>query len=189
MRWLKLLIGFVVGLLFGWLIAHFFWNRRQAASEEAVFELRPTPREQSAATMVEDVSEDGEPQTAKTVEQEPVGRDEIEDGENGDEPDDDVRSAVVDIVEVSVDEAVEPDDLRRIEGIGPKISDILNENGIYTFAQLASTDANGLRSILTDAGPRFRLANPVTWPQQAQVAAAGDWDGLLALQVSLKHGR
>ncbi len=81
---------------------------------------------------------------------------------------------------------VEPDDLRKIEGIGPKISDILNESGIYTYAQLAGSDVDGLRSILADAGSRFRLADPTTWPQQAQFAADGDWDGLQALQDSLK---
>ena len=91
--------------------------------------------------------------------------------------------------EIAEKEPVEPDDLRKIEGIGPKISDILHENGIDTFAQLAETDVDDLRAILSAAGPRFRLANPTTWPQQAQLAAAGDWEGLRALQGELKHGR
>ena len=34
---------------------------------------------------------------------------------------------------------VEPDELRKIEGIGPKIAEILNEHGILTFEQLAET--------------------------------------------------
>ena len=168
MRWLKLLIGLVVGLLFGWITARFFLDRRQAVSEEAVFELRTTPHEQPSATPAEDVTDatDVAPQAVQMVEQEPVDRGETD-----------------------VNISVEPDDLRKIEGVGPMISDILNENGIYTFAQLAGTDVDDLRAILTHAGPRFRLANPTTWPQQAQLAAVGDWDGLLALQASLKHGR
>ena len=42
----------------------------------------------------------------------------------------------------------EPDDLTLIEGIGPKINALLNQNGVYTFAQLAATSVERLRSIL-----------------------------------------
>lgn len=82
----------------------------------------------------------------------------------------------------------EPDDLKRIEGIGPKISRILNEAGIYTFAQLATRSADTLQQILTDAGIS-RISDPTTWPEQARYAAEGDWDGLQTLQDNLKGGR
>ncbi len=81
-----------------------------------------------------------------------------------------------------------PDNLRRIEGIGPKISGILNDAGITTFAQLADTSVSQLQQILTDAN-LSRISKPDTWPEQAQLAAAGDWDGLDQLQDSLKGGR
>lgn len=84
---------------------------------------------------------------------------------------------------------VEPDDLAIVEGIGPKISALLNQNGIYTFAQLAVTSAERLRSILTSGGPRFRMADPQTWPEQALLARDGKWDALQALQASLRGGR
>jgi predicted flap endonuclease-1-like 5' DNA nuclease len=96
-------------------------------------------------------------------------------------------------VEVSEAEApappkpVEPDDLRRIEGIGPKISDVLQDAGITTFAQLATTETDRLREILSEGG--IRIANPGTWPEQARLAAAGDWDELKGLQGQLKGGR
>ncbi len=125
----------------------------------------------------------------ETVQPEPTAQDEIEESIVVEEPNDDVRAAVMDIDLADADEPVEPDDLRKIEGIGPKISDILNESGILTYAQLAGTDVEDLRLILADAGSRFRLADPTSWPQQAQFAADGDWDGLQALQNSLKHGR
>lgn len=80
-----------------------------------------------------------------------------------------------------------PDDLKVIEGIGPKISGILQAAGIATFAQLAQTDASRLRAILDEAG--LRLADPTTWPEQASLAAKGDWEGLKALQSQLKGGR
>jgi predicted flap endonuclease-1-like 5' DNA nuclease len=82
---------------------------------------------------------------------------------------------------------VPPDDLKRIEGIGPKISGVLQEAGITTFAQLAGADVGRLRQILREAG--VRVANPTTWPEQAGLAAVGQWDGLEALQATLKGGR
>lgn len=80
-----------------------------------------------------------------------------------------------------------PDDLKVVEGIGPKISAMLNAEGIRTFAQLAATDVERLRGIILAAN--LRIADPTTWPQQAALAAAGKWDELQALQDSLKGGR
>jgi predicted flap endonuclease-1-like 5' DNA nuclease len=89
---------------------------------------------------------------------------------------------------ISEEETPEPDDLARIEGIGPKISALLQENGILTFAQLAATDEERLSRILMDAGLR-RLADPATWSEQAGLAAAGKWDELEKLQEELQGGR
>jgi predicted flap endonuclease-1-like 5' DNA nuclease len=84
---------------------------------------------------------------------------------------------------------VHPDDLQTIEGIGPKISLLLNNAGIYTYAQLAETTAKHLDRILREAGPDYRLADPGTWPQQARLAADGDWQALEKLQGELIRGR
>ncbi len=84
-------------------------------------------------------------------------------------------------------EAATPDDLTRIEGIGPVISRRFHEAGIATFAQLAAADVDHLEQILSDA--KLRLAKPATWPEQARLAAAGDWEALAALQAELKGGR
>jgi predicted flap endonuclease-1-like 5' DNA nuclease len=80
-----------------------------------------------------------------------------------------------------------PDDLKLIEGIGPKISSLLNAAGIFTFAQLANTPVADLQAVLDKAG--LRLGDPATWPEQAALAAKGDLVGLQALQDSLKGGR
>jgi hypothetical protein len=80
-----------------------------------------------------------------------------------------------------------PDDLKRIEGIGPKISSVFQAAGITTFAQLAAADAGRLRQILKEAG--IRIADPSTWPEQASLAAAGEWNALTVLQAELKGGR
>ena len=84
--------------------------------------------------------------------------------------------------------AVEPDDLKRIEGIGPKIEKILQDAGIFTFAQLAATEVSLLEKIVReDAG--LRIAFPSSWPEQARLAAAGDWVALAKLQNELRAGR
>ncbi len=81
-----------------------------------------------------------------------------------------------------------PDDLKIVEGIGPKIASILAGCGITTFAQLAETDVSRLKEIIAQAG-LTALADPTTWPQQAALAAAGKMDELEALQGQLKGGR
>jgi predicted flap endonuclease-1-like 5' DNA nuclease len=80
-----------------------------------------------------------------------------------------------------------PDDLTRIEGIGPKISSLLQAAGIMTFAQLAAAEVDRLDHIVRDAG--ITIADPGTWPEQARLAAAGEWRALEVLQDELKGGR
>ena len=89
--------------------------------------------------------------------------------------------------EVAV-EAAEADDLRKIEGIGPKIAEIFNSAGISTFADLAGTSVKKLTEILTDAGSKYASKNPGTWPEQAKLAAEGNWDELKDLHEKLKGG-
>jgi predicted flap endonuclease-1-like 5' DNA nuclease len=80
------------------------------------------------------------------------------------------------------------DNLELIEGIGPKISELLQQSGIDTFARLASTPAAAIQRILDAAGPNFRLANPVSWPGQAALCIKGDWSALRKLQDVLVAG-
>ncbi len=81
------------------------------------------------------------------------------------------------------------DDLKKIEGIGPKIEKLLNQAGIRTFRALASSSAERLREILRAAGKRFRLADPTTWPRQAKMAAEERWEELEDYQDALQGGR
>ena len=81
-----------------------------------------------------------------------------------------------------------PDDLKKIEGIGPKISELLAAGGIPTFQALADANIDAVKAILEAAGPRYRIANPTTWAQQAGLAAAGKWDELSSLQDRIKGG-
>ncbi len=81
------------------------------------------------------------------------------------------------------------DDFRKIEGIGPKIAGLLNDGGILTFAELASTDIEKIKGILEEAGSRYKMHDPTTWPKQANFAAEGKWDELKAWQDELKGGK
>jgi len=80
------------------------------------------------------------------------------------------------------------ENLTKIEGIGPKIASLLNDAGIVTFADLGATKVAALRSILAEAGNRFKMHNPSTWAKQAKLAAKGNWDKLKALQDKLNGG-
>lgn len=81
------------------------------------------------------------------------------------------------------------DDLKIIEGVGPKIEELFNAAGINTWAELAETSADRLKEILTEAGSRYQMHDPTTWPQQAGLAAAGEWEELESLQERLDGGR
>jgi predicted flap endonuclease-1-like 5' DNA nuclease len=81
-----------------------------------------------------------------------------------------------------------PDDLTRIEGIGPKMSAALQAAGISTFAALAASSEDSLRGAVEAAGMNFAPSLP-TWPRQAEFAARGDWDGLQTYQNELVAGR
>ncbi|WP_026308697.1 50S ribosomal protein L17 [Spirosoma spitsbergense] len=81
------------------------------------------------------------------------------------------------------------DDLTKVEGIGPKIAELLNNAGITTFAQLASAEDETVQQVLVDAGPRFNVHDATTWNEQAALARDGKWDELQALQDRLKGGK
>ncbi len=88
--------------------------------------------------------------------------------------------------------SVEPekkDDLKIVEGIGPKIEQLLFDGGIYTWKTLSITQVSVIQEILDNAGPRYKIHNPETWPEQAKLAAEGKWDELKKWQDELKGGR
>ena len=90
----------------------------------------------------------------------------------------------------TVKKATKADDLKKIEGIGPKIASILTESGYETFAKLAKADPEKIREILLDkGGKRYAMHDPTTWPKQAEMAAAGEWDELKKWQDELDGGR
>lgn len=85
--------------------------------------------------------------------------------------------------------AAKGDDLKKIEGIGPKISELLTNAGLDTFQKVADSTPDQIREILLEAGKRYASHNPDTWPKQAGMAAEGNWDELNTWQDEMKGGR
>lgn len=80
-------------------------------------------------------------------------------------------------------------DIEVVEGIGPKIAELLRARGLGSFGALADASPGTLREILAHSGPAYRIADPSTWPEQARLAADGRWDELRRLQEALTAGR
>ncbi len=84
---------------------------------------------------------------------------------------------------------IKMDDLKMVEGVGPKIEGLLNEGGIHTWHDLATAELDKVQAILDEAGPRYKMHNPATWAKQALLAHEGKWEELEDYQGKLKGGR
>ncbi|AWV97173.1 DUF4332 domain-containing protein [Arcticibacterium luteifluviistationis] len=82
------------------------------------------------------------------------------------------------------------DNLKLIEGIGPKIESFLKEDGIDTFEKLSKANPEEIQKMLVaKGGTRYNANNPTTWPEQAALAAKGDMEAFKALKLELKGGK
>jgi ribosomal protein L13 len=95
------------------------------------------------------------------------------------------ESEVTPVKEVKAPKAVKStgDDLKILEGIGPKIAELLVSKGIVTFADLASADVANIATILDEAG--LSSHKPDTWAQQAALARDGKFEELETLKKEL----
>ena len=177
---LGIVVAFAVGLILGLLIAWFYLRQRIREHETHAHSLQTSLNEkegrlQNLQTRLREREASLEQLRGQVSQSEETIRDPVAQLEERDS-------------QIMTMKPRKPDNLRRIEGIGPKISSVFQAVGITTFAQLAATDASRLRQILTEAG-LAALADPSTWPEQAGLAAAGKWDALEVLQDELKGGR
>ncbi len=85
-------------------------------------------------------------------------------------------------------EVTEPDDLREIEGIGPKAAEALNMSGITTFAQIAAMSPEDLERIVKEEQKVRIVGSTSVWVRQAILAAAGNEAALDDLKVLIKNG-
>ncbi len=94
-----------------------------------------------------------------------------------------------DKIELPSGKKIKQDDLKVIEGIGPKIEELLHDGDIKTWRELADADLEKVQAILDEAGPRYRIHNPATWAKQADLAANAKWAELEKLQDELDGGK
>lgn len=202
--WLMLVAGFIVGGFLAW-----FWlRRRQSQCEEQVASLQrdlaadrsELQRARQKATALESTlsTKQVEPpaqvaaparfgQTTQSPEElaDTAIALEYEGGETQDESNGfsgEISQRAAHVTDVAASEWVE-DDLTLLEGIGPKYAAQLRSEGITTFADLAQADEARLASIIQ--APAWRKTNYGDWIAQARLAAAGDEEGLAALQAEL----
>lgn len=83
----------------------------------------------------------------------------------------------------------ESDDLQIIEGIGPKIEGLLKAARLHTWTDVAAASVEDLQQILDNAGPRYRVHKPNSWPEQARLAANAHWSDLVKYQKFLDTGK
>ncbi|HET91556.1 MAG TPA: hypothetical protein ENN99_12590 [Chloroflexi bacterium] len=201
MNWLSFFIGALVGWAIELLIDFFFWRRRrrQPASEMAIRTELAVLEGKAAQLEAELVgAQEDQEHCARELQvcQEALAQARAQLAATEDQVQQ-LQASLAD-AHVSMTERTsslaalagfDPHNLQKIAGIGPKIASILNAHGIYTFADLAEVTVDELQQYLQEAGPRYRLADPTTWPAQARLAADGDWEALETLQGNLKGGR
>jgi DivIVA domain-containing protein len=90
---------------------------------------------------------------------------------------------------INLEVVSEKNNLEIIEGIGPKIKQVLNDARISTFRDLATTPMYRIKDILDAAGPHFAAHDPSTWVEQALLAESGEWEKLDRLKEFLIGGR
>ncbi len=81
------------------------------------------------------------------------------------------------------------DDLKIVEGIGPKIEGLFHNFEIKTWKALSEASIEKCQEVLNSGGERYRIHNPGTWPKQAKLAYEGKWEELLKWQDELDGGK
>ena len=84
---------------------------------------------------------------------------------------------------------IKQDDLKIIEGIGPKIEELFKTSGILSWKALGETSVDRCNKILDKAGERYRIHDPGTWPRQSKMAYEGKWQELKDWQDKLDKGK
>jgi predicted flap endonuclease-1-like 5' DNA nuclease len=84
---------------------------------------------------------------------------------------------------------IKENDLKIVEGIGPKIEALFHAAGITTWKDLSESTTEKLKAILDADGQNFAIHNPSTWAKQALLAYQGKWQELKDWQAGLLGGK
>ncbi|WP_420603717.1 hypothetical protein [Flagellimonas sp.] len=84
---------------------------------------------------------------------------------------------------------IKENDLKIVEGIGPKIEGLFHNFGIKTWKDLSETSTIKCQQVLDSGGSRYRIHDPASWPMQAKMAYKGQWKELVKWQDIHKSGK
>ncbi|MFS4415594.1 hypothetical protein [Maribacter sp. 2307ULW6-5] len=84
---------------------------------------------------------------------------------------------------------VKQDDLKVVEGIGPKIESMFKNAGIKTWKALSEASVADCQKVLDGGGKRYQIHDPASWPLQAKMCYEGKWKELVKWQEEHKHGK
>ena len=167
------LIGVLVGWLLNWLLIRMMHKDQPAPATVVAPPPTPTPAPVAAATPAAATPAPApKPPSPAAKPAAPVAT---------------VAAATAAVVDLAAARAAGftikgADDLTIIEGVGPKINELMKTHGVNTFADLAKSSLPNLQKVLDAGGPHFRLANPETWPRQARFVVDNRWSELKAFQ-------
>lgn len=182
------LLAVLLGIIIGWLLRSVAAKRqveRARAANVGTSDQQELERLRNRVANLEPVVAERDRLTAELADERrrpaPAGH------ETTAEPPSDAGERSVDATSAAAGAAevlgrpVDVDDLTVIEGIGPQIADLCHGIGIRTWEEMSTTEVSLLRTMLTDAGQRFKAHDPSTWPQQAALLASGAWAEFAAL--------
>ena len=84
---------------------------------------------------------------------------------------------------------IKQDDLKIVEGIGPKIEGLFHNYDIKTWKTLSKTSVSKCQQVLDSGGDRYKVHDPASWPMQAKMCYEGNWKKLHKWQVEHKRGK
>lgn len=84
---------------------------------------------------------------------------------------------------------IKQDDLKIVEGIGPKIEVMFKDAGIKTWKELSEAAVADCQKILDGGGNRYKIHDPAAWPMQGKMAYEGKWKELAKWQDKHDHGK
>jgi predicted flap endonuclease-1-like 5' DNA nuclease len=205
--WTGLLIGLLLGWVIEWLIDWFFWRRRaeettaadpdlqqslaeadsrySALAAESETRLRDVGREwQARVTALETANRDLKlqlDQALAAAAAAPIIAEAVSEAPAKTPKPRKEKVAPARAAEFELPPVI--DDLTTIEGIGPTYAARLRVAGINSYQELASSDEARLAAAI-NAAP-WQKVSYADWIRQAQLAVAGDTEGLRALQDEL----
>lgn len=195
----KLVGVFILGILVGWLIEWIFVRlfvpnpkKKVEAALKASRKENDTLQQQNRALQAEltvakteqTASPPSQTNSETVVTTEPVVTPAPE-AETTDITTSAVETTVTEVATADT-ESANNDDLTKLSGIGPKLAEAMQANGIQSYAQLAILSTDDLNEKLASSGIRYSKAIAESWAKQATFAAASDWSGLKTYQQTLK---